>query len=148
MTLEEHKKLGITYFNKTWDFIDKTDRTKDEDLEMLHYAHSSRLHWQLSGAPILNLVRGDWQVAKVHCILGLKDSALLLAKSCHDKTIENNIGDFDLVFAHEIMAHAYKILNDFDNVKRHIELGNKAIDHVVKDGDKKYCREQLDLIIL
>lgn len=146
MTNEEHKKLGITYFNKTWDYIDKTDRTKDEDLEMLHYASASRLHWQLSGAPTLNLVRGDWQVAKVHVILGLKDSAMAFAKSCYDKTIENSFGDFDLVFAHEIMAHAYRINNDLDNMEKHIKLGYEAVDQVEKEGDKKYCISQLDLI--
>lgn len=146
MTKEEHKKLGITFFNKAWDYIDNANRTKEEDLEMLHYVHASRLHWELSGAPTLNLVRGDWQVAKVHVILGLKDSAMLYAKSCHDQTIENNFGDFDLVFAHEIMANAYKLFNDFDNMEKHLKLGYEAIDQVEKQGDKDYCKTELDKV--
>ncbi len=146
MTKGEHKKLGIEYFNKTWDFIDKVDRTTDEDLEMLQYVHASRLHWQLSDAPALNLVRGDWQIAKVHIILGLKDTALLYAKSCHDKTLEHNFGDFDLVFAHEIMANAYKLLNELDNMEKHLELGYEAINQVKKQGDKDYCKSELDKV--
>lgn len=144
MTLEEHKKLGMSYFNQVWDLIDKKDRSKDEDLLMLHYAHASRLHWGLSGAPVVNLVRGDWQVAKVYALLGLGESALLYARSCHDKTIHNKIGDFDLVFAHEIMAHAFKVLQDFDSMKKHLELGYQSIDQVHSQEDKDYCKTELD----
>lgn len=146
MTLEEHKKLGITYFNSTWDLLDKTDRNKDEDAKMIHFAHGSRLHWELSGAPVLNLVRGDWQISRVYAVLGLGESALYHAKRCLTKTIDNNIGDFDLVFAHECMANAYKVTGYQKGMNEHLELGFESVDQVEKDGDKEYCKGELENI--
>ena len=146
MTLEEHKKLGIAYFNSTWDLLDKANRTKDEDLKMIHFAHASRFHWEQSGAPILNLVRGDWQVSRVYSVLGLGESALYHANTCYKKTIENKIGDFDLVFAYESMANAYKVLNNKKLMNEYLDLGYISIDQVKKDDDKKYCLTELDNI--
>ncbi len=41
---EWHKKQAIENFNLTWDLIDKNDRTKEEDLMMIHTSHTSRFH--------------------------------------------------------------------------------------------------------
>jgi|LGOV01.1.fsa_nt_gb hypothetical protein len=146
MNLDEHRKLGVYYFNSTWDLIEKLDRNKDEDERMIHYAHASRLHWELSGAPILNLVRGDWQISRVYSLLGLGESALYHAQSCYTKTINNKIGDFDLVFAYECMANAYKVLGNEELMKENLELGYKSIDQVKKDTNKEYCKSELDNI--
>lgn len=146
MTLEEHKNLGIKYFNSTWDLIDKDIRTKEEDARMIHYAHASRLHWDLSGAEVLNIVRGDWQISRVYSILGMGESAMYHAKLCHDKTIQNHIGDFDLVFAYECMASAFKILGDSLHMNEYLMLGYRAIDHVKDLEDQKYCKRELDNI--
>lgn len=146
MTLEEHSKLGIDYFNNTWDLIDKLDRNSEDDLIMIHYAHASRLHWELSGAPLLNLVRGDWQISRVYCILGLGESALYHATSCYTKTINNNIADFDLVFAYECMANAYKVLGNEKLMKEHLDLGYQLINQVQNEDNKEYCRSELDKI--
>ncbi|MGD0803222.1 MAG: hypothetical protein ABSA11_04020 [Candidatus Bathyarchaeia archaeon] len=52
------RKRGIDLFNKTWDLIDKKDRTHSDDLNMIHSAHTSRYHWGMVGEPI-NLARGE-----------------------------------------------------------------------------------------
>jgi len=146
MTKEEHKKLGIKFFNKTWDYIDKKDRSSDEDLEMIHYVHASRLHWQLADGTPTNIVRGEWQVSRVYSLLGMGESALKHALACYQKTIEYEIGDFDLVFAHECLAFAYKILGNTHKMNVHLELGYEAINQVAKQGDKDYCKSELDNI--
>ncbi len=146
MTKEDHKKLGITFFNKTWDYIDQKDKTEKDKLSMINFTHASRLHWELSGAPALNLVRGDWQISHVYSLLGMGESALVYAKSCFDNTIDNNFGDFDLVFAYEAMAYAHKILGNDELKSEYLEKGYKAIDQVEKQGDKDYCKSELDKI--
>lgn len=146
MTKEDHKKLGITYFNKTWDFIDQKNRSKESDLQMIHFAHASRLHWELSGAPMINIVRGEWQISHVYSILGMGESALYHATYCLEETIKNNFGDFDLVFAYEAMAFAYKVLGNDALMNKHLELGYSAIDGCKKQDDQKYCKSELDKI--
>ena len=36
-------------FNQTWTLMEKPDRTREDDDEMLHAAHASRYHWARSG---------------------------------------------------------------------------------------------------
>ena len=146
MDKSEHKKLGINYFNKTWDYIDKKDKTNEDDAMMINYAHASRLHWELSGAIPLNQVRGEWLLSRVYSLLNMGDNALRHAKACYHGTIDNDIGDFDLVFAHECLASAYKILGHTIKMSFHLELGYKAIEQVSKKEDKEYCKSELDNI--
>ena len=147
MTKEEHKKLGIEYFNKTWDLIDKKDKTLGDRMQMIHYSHSSRLHWELSGAPLLNIVRGDWQISHVYSILDMGESALYHAQFVYDMTLKNEYKDFDLVFAYEAMAYAYKVLGDRILMKEYLDKGYESIKQVSTTDDKTYCKSQLDIIL-
>ena len=62
-SLEEwHRKQAVSNFNRTWDLIDKQDRTFEEDMEMIHTAHASRFHWGVIGQAV-NFARGEWQIA-------------------------------------------------------------------------------------
>ena len=38
-------QLGVDLFNKTWTLMEKDDRTREEDDEMIHCAHASAYHW-------------------------------------------------------------------------------------------------------
>ena len=146
MTKEEHKKLGISYFNITWNLIDKENKTIEDKMQMIHYSHASRLHWELSDAPSLNIVRGEWQISHVYSLLGMGESALFHAQYVFDKTIENNYTDFDLVFAYEAMAYAYKVLGKNDLMDEYLDKGYSSIKQIQKKDDRDYCKTQLDII--
>ena len=47
-----HKKYAIDTFNQTWQLLDKTVRTEEEDKRMVHAAHASRFHWCEVGTSI------------------------------------------------------------------------------------------------
>ena len=44
-SIEYHEKMAKGTFNKTWDFLDKKNRTAEDDLTMIHTVHTSRYHW-------------------------------------------------------------------------------------------------------
>ena len=46
-----HKKFAVELFNRTWDLLDKEDRTQEEADTMIHAAHASRYHWGEIGTP-------------------------------------------------------------------------------------------------
>ena len=66
---ETERRLGVDLFNKTWTLMEKTDRTLEEDDEMIHCAHASAYHWLQVGTPA-NRARSEWQCSRVHAILG------------------------------------------------------------------------------
>src|SRR6056297_3383811 len=93
ISTEVHKKLAMDTFNKTWDLLDKTNRSEAENIEMIHTAHASRYHWGQVGTP-LEFQRGEWQISRVYAVLEMGESALyhgeIVLKTCE----KHDIGDF------------------------------------------------------
>jgi len=42
---ECHKWFAINLFNLVWEYLDKKNRTREEDERMLYAAYASRFHW-------------------------------------------------------------------------------------------------------
>jgi hypothetical protein len=101
----DHRQLGVDLFNEVWRLIE----TREDDERMLHAAHASRFHWgEAPESKPENLARGEWQVSHVYTVLGLAEPALRHAQRCLDICEANGIGDWDLAYAYEAIARAYK----------------------------------------
>lgn len=143
----DNKKLGIQFFNETWDLMDKTDRTPQENSLMMDKAHASSLHWQLSEAyePV-NGARSQWQLARVYALLGMGEGALCHAESSLRLCEANGIRDFDLAFAYEAVARAHAICSNADKADEYIALAQKASEGIEKAEDKAYVLAEIATI--
>ena len=144
---EWHRKQAVDNFNHTWDLIDKTDRTKDDEVNMIHTAHASRFHWGQIGKP-LNFARGEWQISRVYALLNMGESALFHGKNSLELCKENSIGDFDLAFAYEAIARAYMVVNDSKEMQNYIDLATEAAENIEEKGNKDYFLSELKTIQL
>lgn len=140
---EAHKYFAVTLFNHTWDFIDKKERTREEEFEMIHAAHASRFHWGHVGEPV-NFARGEWQVSRVYAILGRGEPALYHGLECLRECEAAGIGDFDIAFAHECVARAYAALGDREGFERHYAKAREFGEVIEKQGDREYFFQDLD----
>ena len=146
--LELHEKLAKHTFNKTWDYLDKKDRTEEDNLNMIHTVHTSRYHWGVlvsngKGGPI-NLQRGEWIISRVYITLERGEAALYHAKKCLELTEKNKIEDFDLAFAYEAMARAFALLKDKKEFDKYNNLAIKAGEKIKKKDDKDYFFGELE----
>ena len=142
---EFHKKMGVSLFNRTWNLLDKEERTKEEEDAMVHAAHASRFHWGEIGTP-LEFERGEWQVSHVYSVLNRPESALYHAQRCLEICTENNIKDFDIAFAYEAVARAYAVAGNELESKKYIELAKEAGEKIEEKGDKDYFFSELKTI--
>jgi hypothetical protein len=71
---QDHRKLAASFFNETWRLLNLTDRSDNQDAQMIHCAHASRMHWELVGDS-KNRAIGEWQTARVYSILRFPQSA-------------------------------------------------------------------------
>ena len=140
-----HKKLGIELFNKTWDLIDKEEKTQKEIDRMIHSAHASRYHWELAGEPV-NFARGEWQISRVYALVNRAEPCLYHAKRCLQITLDNDLKDFDLGFAYEAMARAYAIAGDKEETAKYLSMAETAAEQIAKDGDREYFMSELKSI--
>jgi len=137
-----HRKWAIQLFNETWDLIEKKDRTGDDDSQMLEKAYASLYHWRQVGTK-LNLVRGYWQVSRVHAILGQGDSAYFYGILGVELCEAEGYGDFDLAFAYESVARAEKCRGNSETMNSWFDRGQAAAENIAKEQDKKYFLSEL-----
>ena len=142
---EWHRKFAVELFNATWELLDKSDRSAEEDLSMVHAAHASRFHWGEIGTP-LEFERGEWQISRVYAVLGMAGAALRHASACLEICLKNDIGDFDIAFAHEAVARACVLSDDTDGARSHIELGAAAAEAIADENDRNYYLSELDAV--
>jgi len=138
-----HRQLAVDCFDKTWDFIDYRVRTNEENIEMIHNAHTSLFHWMQIGEPI-NFARGEWQVSRVYNLLGMGESALLHGKRSLEICLEHSIGDFDLTFGYETVARAYKNLGDSVKQKEYYILALNSIEGIAEKDEKEYTFSEIE----
>ena len=134
---EAQRRLGVDLFNKTWTLMEKTDRTREDDDEMIHCAHASAYHWLQVGTPA-NRARSEWQCSRVHAILGHIEPALRHARRCLELVEANpdDMKDWDLPAAYEALARAHMVSGDEAETRRYAELGRAATAKIEEEDDR------------
>ena len=140
-----HRTMAAETFNATWEYLDKSMRSSEENDMMVHATHAARYHWARVGTP-LEFERGDWQLSRVYSSLGKGTEALHYAKHCLDTCMDSEIGDFDLAFAFEAMARAYAVLGQWERSEMYLDNAKKAAGAIAMDDDRKYLLGELDRI--
>lgn len=135
-------QLAKDLFNLTWTYLTKPVRTPAEDDLMLHAAHASCFHWSEVGEPVHG-ARGHWQVARVNAVLKRPEAALHHAQRCLDICLENRIGDWDLAFAYEAIARAYRIAGNEPEFDRFLSLARQAAAEVAEAEDRELLEKDL-----
>ena len=132
---DDQRRLAASLFNGTWQLLDKPDRSRAEDDEMLHMAHASRFHWGVVGTP-QNLARGEWQCSRVYAVLGRPEPCLHHAQRVLDLCTEHGMGEFDLAFAYEALARGHAIGGEIDRARACVEQALRAAESISDDADR------------
>jgi hypothetical protein len=135
---EDRRQIGIALFNRVWTYLEKPDRTAEEDELMIHMAHASAFHWRDSGlGGPESAARSEWQVSRVYAVLGRGEPALHHARRCLDISETNSLGDFDLAYAHEAMARAAFVAADAVLGGRHRAMAREARAGIAEEDDRE-----------
>ena len=135
------RQLGVDLFNGTWELIESR---ADDDL-MVHRAHASAYHWAV--APECepeNRARAEWLVSRVYALVGRPESALVHAERCLQWCAENDLGDWDLAYAHEALARANKLAGDDAAAASHLEQARAVA--IADAEDREHLEEDLATI--
>ena len=139
----DHRQLGVDLFNYTWTLLEKDDRTKAEDDEMLNSTHASAYHWSRATDAPENQARSQWQISRVNAVLGRGDAAVYHAQRCLDLCVENGIGDWDLASAYEALARAHLVAGNDAEYRRNLELGQTALAAIPDPEDREIIGKDL-----
>jgi DNA-binding transcriptional MerR regulator len=145
LSSDDERKMAISYFNSTWDLMEKEDRTVEDDDLMLHMAHASLYHWGEVGKPE-NRARGEWQVSRVYAVLRRSEPCLHHAQRVLDICIENDIADWDIAFAYEALARGHAIAGDAEGARAMTERALEAAEKIAEEEERKILLADLETI--
>lgn len=105
-----HRFFAIQYHGKTWELLDKPERTAVENECLADYAHTSLAHWRVAGTAV-HYQRGAWLLSRVYAVLGEHELALWYARRVLELTEEHQaeLEKFDFAFAYECIARAHAL---------------------------------------
>ena len=136
ISADDDLALGAWCFNRTWDLIEKEDRTPAEDEEMLVTAFAARYHWSRVGTPV-NFARGEWQIARVYGVLGRHQEAVRHSRRCLEITESASLRDFDLAFAYEGMARSLALAGNTDEARGFAARAATAGTQIAEEEDRQ-----------
>lgn len=141
---EEHRRLGIDLYNRTWTLMDSPGD------EMLYCAHASAYHWMQSGGTTANRARSEWLCSRVYSILGRPEPALHHARRCLElvESSPAEMEDWDIAGAHEALARAHLTAGDIDEARRNYELARGETAKIANPEDAKHIAADLDALPL
>jgi uncharacterized protein YndB with AHSA1/START domain len=108
---EWHRMQAIEANNSAWELLERSDRTADDDEDLLRRAYAAAHHWaRAAGRGPANEARAAWLQSRVWVVTGDGTQALRYAERCAAVCAEHGLVDFDLAFAHEARARALACL--------------------------------------
>lgn len=142
---ESHRHFAVDLFNRTWELLEKENRTREEDDWMIHTAHASRFHWGKVGKP-LNLAVGEWLIARVYSTLGRPEPALYHASRALGIIEENGITGFHRASAYEGMARSYSAAGKSRKSEEYIALARTESERIADEEERELLFSQLSEI--
>jgi hypothetical protein len=137
-----HRIFAASGFNEAWDFIEKAERSADDEVAMLMATFASRFHWEKVGTHE-NRVVGDWQIAHVASLLGFAPLAMRFARSALDRAVEQGFEGWRLASCHEGMARAHACVGNDAECSRHIKTARRLLDNVEDLEERRLVEAQL-----
>ena len=139
---QAHKVFSATCFNKAWELIDKTDRTPEDDEQMIRLAQASLWHWsQRPDCTPKNMSIGYWQASRIYAILGQADNARHYAQLSLDVTPPDE--PFCLGYAREALARAESLAGNDARAREHLAEARGHAESVADEEEKQLLVDDL-----
>lgn len=139
---EGQRELAVRMFNATWDLIDTSVRTPEQDRQMLTMACASRQLWDEIGGPT-ELVTGDWLVAHVASKLGHASLALDFAVAANARASVSDLPKWLLASTCEGLARAHAAADHATERDVWIERAKQLLEEVDDDEDRALIESQI-----
>ena len=140
-----HKYFSAACFNQVWDLIDKTDRTEEENRQMILLNQASIWHWsQRADCNDENFSIGYWQLSRIYTLINDADNALKSANLCMQ--FSNELSEFYLGYAFEAVARAQSLAGNTDKATEALEEAKSLSEKIRDEESKKMLMDDLETI--
>ena len=118
------RRFAVESNNRAWQLSEAEARSSAEDQEMLEAAHAAAYHWRKVGTAV-HAARADMLLAHVHALLGHGAIAMPYAQASFASVTSRESPDWELAFAHAVLANAAFAAADAPLHAHHYALAQK-----------------------
>ena len=142
-----HKFFAAHCFNTAWTYIEKAERSADENERMLELAHASVWHWrQREDCQPRNLSIGYWQLSRVYALNRHAERAAHYGEMC--LAVSADEPPFFLAYGHEALARAAALHGDPTMMSEHLAQARRLGEMVKEPEDRQLLLADLETISL
>lgn len=144
-----HRWFAVDCFNATWDLIERTDRSAEDDDEMVRRAMASHWHWtRREDYGPRNASIAHWLIARVYALVGEAERAMHHGRRSLDVLADaDDVDDFFRAYAHEAMARAAHIDGDVEERDRHVARVHSFLDMIDEEDNRKALLDDLATLV-
>ena len=122
--------------NRAWSLSEAETRSPEEEAEMLNAAHAAALHWSKVGTEH-NAALAGMLLGRVHALLGHGDLAMRYAQPSFDYFTSRDSADWELAFAHAVLANAAWAAKETTLHARHYALAKELGEAMADVEDRE-----------
>jgi hypothetical protein len=142
-----HKYFSANCFNQAWDLIDKTDRTPEEDEEMIRLSLASHYHWtQRDDYSNTSASIALWQLSRIYAILGRAANAKWYGQMCPKVSQEKDVTPFFLGYAYEALARAEAAGGNEEKMQSFLNDARTTAEKIKQADEKNMLLDDLNTI--
>jgi DNA-binding transcriptional MerR regulator len=142
---QTQRALAAGLFNRVWELLERTDRTADDDQELVNAAHASRLHWTGIGGAKEKAI-GDWQISRVYSVLGRGEPAVHHARLALSYAGAVEGEPWLLASAYEGLARAYAVAGDAHAAAEWKAKAVARLEEVTDADDREIVQADIDTL--
>lgn len=136
-----HRRFAADCFNRTWELLERPNRTDDETEEMILCSTASLWHWtRRADRTDRNLSIGHWQLSRVYASAGRPDEAMRHGRRSLEFAGES---PFLRAWAHEAIARAALLQNDRETFAAQMEPARTFAAQVTDAEDRRALETDL-----
>ena len=140
-----HEYFSAENFNKAWEYIEKTDRSQEDDLAMLHTAIASLWHWtQREDATHENLSVGYWQVSRVYNLMKQPHNARTYGRLA--LKYADDLEPFFKAYAYETLARAEMLSGNRVIMLEYFQKAREMAEQMTDEEDRQFLLRDLETI--
>ncbi len=142
-----HQYFSSDCFNKAWDLIEKSDRTPEEDEEMIRLNQTSIWHWtQREDCSPTNMSVGYWQASRIYAVLGQVDNARRYGQLCLEISRGEDVAPFYLGYAYEALGRAEMVGGNREAMASYVGQARETAEKIADADEKQWLLSDLETI--
>ena len=142
MDAADHRAQAVRLYNLSWELLEQSDRTADDDVALLTAAFASRHHWSLAGGAEQAII-ADWMVARASGATNYGSLAVDFAMRASIAANADDAPDWLLASTAEGVARAYAAAGDQPRREEWYGRASELVTAIVDPADRALIAEQL-----